>query len=66
MDINEPGNGLFLLISAFQLVFIILLFVATETNAFNKEYLRNFFMNLFKVDPDYISMNSEVNIMLFI
>nr|APD26547.1 ATP-binding cassette transporter subfamily A member 3-like X1 protein [Brachionus koreanus] len=60
MGINEPGNGLFLLISAFQLVFIVLLFIATETNAFNKEYLRNFLMSLFKADPKYISMNSEI------
>ncbi|RNA03981.1 ATP-binding cassette sub-family A member 3-like [Brachionus plicatilis] len=60
MDINEPGNGLFLLISSFQLVFIILLFVATETNAFNRDYLRNSLMNLFKVQPKYISMNTEI------
>lgn len=60
MDLNEPGNGLFMLISVFQLVFIVLLFVASETNAFNKEYLRNYLMNLFNFNPNYISMNSEV------
>ncbi|CAF0854082.1 unnamed protein product [Brachionus calyciflorus] len=60
MDINEPGNGIFLLISIFQFVFVILLIVGTETNAFNKEYLKNFFMNLFNVQPKYISMNGKI------
>nr|UOU03314.1 ATP-binding cassette subfamily A3-like 1 [Brachionus rubens] len=60
MDINEPGNGLFLLISVFQLIFMLLLLVGTETNAFNKDYLKNFIMNLFNAQPKYISMNTEM------
>nr|QUF59429.1 ATP-binding cassette transporter Abca3-like1 [Brachionus angularis] len=60
LDIAEPGNGLFILISVFQLVLITLIFIGIETNALNKEFLKNIFSNLIKKKFKYISMNESI------
>lgn len=59
-DIAEPGVGLFILISIFQIIITILLLVGLETNSLNREFIKNFVYRLVNKNVKYIKINYTV------
>jgi hypothetical protein len=61
LDIAEPGNGFFLLISVSQLIMCFAILVGVETQSLSRESIINIFNEIFNFRVKYFSLNKNVS-----